>query len=100
VAVDRTNNKIWFKNLTAGSGWNNAVIGSQNPATNTGGIDISAITGSVYPMSDQNDLNDARTVNLGASAYAGVIPAGFTNWDGSAVGGLSFMPRRRRVIWN
>jgi hypothetical protein len=83
VAVDRTNNKIWFKNLTAGSGWNNAAIGSQDPANNVGGLDISAISGSLYPFTSFFDINDARTVSLGGSPYTGSLPSGFTHWDGS-----------------
>jgi hypothetical protein len=45
VAVDRVNNLIWFR--VDGGDWNGD--NNQNPETATGGIDISAITGDVYP---------------------------------------------------
>ena len=43
VAFDLTNNKIWFR--VNGGNWNNDVLLSQNPATNTGGVDISSLSG-------------------------------------------------------
>jgi hypothetical protein len=45
VAVDRVNNLMWFR--ANGGYWNGD--NTQNPETATGGIDISAITGDVYP---------------------------------------------------
>jgi hypothetical protein len=45
VAVDRLNNLIWMR--VNGGLWNNST--SANPATTTGGVDISYISGIVYP---------------------------------------------------
>jgi len=45
VAVDRLNNLIWIR--VNGGLWNNSTLA--NPATATGGVDISYITGIVYP---------------------------------------------------
>jgi hypothetical protein len=45
VAVDRLNNLIWIR--VNGGLWNNST--SANPAAATGGVDISYITGIVYP---------------------------------------------------
>jgi hypothetical protein len=45
VAVDRLNNLIWIR--VNGGLWNNSTLA--NPATAIGGVDISYITGIVYP---------------------------------------------------
>lgn len=45
VAVDRENNLIWFR--ANGGDWNGDNL--QDPATATGGIDISFIAGDIYP---------------------------------------------------
>jgi hypothetical protein len=45
VAVDRLNNLIWIR--VNGGLWNNSILA--NPATAMGGVDISYITGIVYP---------------------------------------------------
>ena len=45
VAVDRSNNLIWMR--VDGGLWNNS--SSANPATATGGVDISTVLGIVYP---------------------------------------------------
>lgn len=79
VAVDMGNTKIWFR--TNGSGWNNDVIGNQNPATNTGGISFSTMAaGPWFPMDASGVLNDAFTANFGGTAYAQSTPAGYGNW--------------------
>jgi hypothetical protein len=81
VAVDMTHTKIWWKNLTTGSGWNNDVIGNQNPATNTGGISFSTMGAAPwFAMGSTGAASDVSTVNFGASAYVGTPPSGFGNW--------------------
>lgn len=45
VAVDRANDYIWFR--VNGGNWNNDI--SADPGTTTGGLDISFLTGDVYP---------------------------------------------------
>lgn len=76
MAVDLDNNRIWFR--VNGGNWNNSV--SNDPATNTGGRNISAITGSA--ISVQSTVGDGRvnTFNFGATAYAYAPPSGFGNW--------------------
>lgn len=78
IALDLDNDKIWFR--TNGGNWNNAVIGSQNPATNTGGIDVSGVAGAVFAMVHFQPNSDVFTANFGATAFAQTAPAGFSNW--------------------
>lgn len=75
-AVDLTNNKIWYR--LNGGNWNNDVIANQNPATNTGGVSLSAITFPmfVYFMS-YNGITATATVNTGGP-FAAAAPAGFS----------------------
>jgi hypothetical protein len=58
----------------------NDVIGNQNPATNTGGIDISTM-GDVYPAYNVRNTGsgDMQTVSFGP-AFAFAPPAGFTGF--------------------
>jgi hypothetical protein len=74
--------KIWWKDVTHGSGWNNGVIGSQNPDGNVGGFVATALTGSPYFLYAglENAINDAWTLNVGATAYAGTPPTNYVNW--------------------
>lgn len=75
VAFDGDNNKLWVRN---GSGnWNNQVIGSQNPATNTGGYAIAE--GTFFPAFSGNS-GDVCVANFGASAFTQTPPAGFAGW--------------------
>jgi hypothetical protein len=79
VAVDRSNNRIWFKR-NAGN-WNNDA--AADPATNTNGIDISGITssgdGTLSPTAAYAASGNVGTLNAGASAYTQTPPSGFTN---------------------
>jgi hypothetical protein len=75
VAVDRVNNFIWFR--VDNGFWNNNV--SANPATATGGIDISSFTEDVYPAyspyyDPSTQIGSQATINSSALS----IPAGFT----------------------
>lgn len=81
--------KLWIR--VNGGNWNNAAIGSQNPATNTGGIDIAALgfTGAIFPAMNTLFLTGATpagalTANFGATAFAFTPPAGFVGLDTSA----------------
>lgn len=100
MAVDLTNNKIWWRKGATG-GWNNDVIGNQNPATNTGGVSISAITGPVLPAWSGSTNKDQVTVNFGATAFAGTPPAGFADWAPSPVTQklqVSFTPQKVGLV--
>jgi hypothetical protein len=80
VALDITNSKIWFRKN--GGDWNNDVIGNQNPATNTGGYDISTLTadGAVRAAISLHIDADQVTTNFGATAFSQTAPSGFTKW--------------------
>jgi hypothetical protein len=83
VAVDLTNKKIWIKNLTQNSGWNNAALATQNPATGTGGVSFSSITGPYFIAVSVAALNDYVVLNAGGSGFYGTIPSGFSAWGNS-----------------
>jgi hypothetical protein len=78
-AVDTVNSKIWFRKN--GGNWNNAVIGSQNPATNTGGISFS-LTQPLYPALVFRAAATATyqvTARFASAAWTYAAPSGFTN---------------------
>jgi hypothetical protein len=75
VAYDTGNGKAWFRQN--GGNWNNAAIGSQNPATNTGGFSIS-ISGTVYPaVQIRQSVIDTMTAKFLASSWTYTVPSGF-----------------------
>lgn len=74
IAVDAGNAKAWFR-LNGGI-WNNN--GSANPVSNVGGVDISAITGSLYPIVVCQNVNDAVVGKFDSSSWTGTAPSGFT----------------------
>jgi hypothetical protein len=84
VAVDLTNMKIWFR-VQLGS-WNGS--GTDNPATNTGGISISTVFGSAaaYPVQafGPSANGSASTVNFGATTFVNGPPSGFLAWSNPA----------------
>jgi hypothetical protein len=86
VALDMTLKKIWFYNPSAGQ-WNGAAIGSQNPATGTGGIDVTTIlaAGNVYLAIALSNSGAVVTLNAGASAFSNAVPSGFSGWAIPAV---------------
>lgn len=78
IAIDATAKLAWFrKNVGL---WNNS--GSADPATGTGGVDISVLTFPLFAgIFVDNEVNTPATitVNFGATAYAFTPPAGFGN---------------------
>lgn len=74
VAVDLTNNKIWFRR-NCGNWDNNA---AHDPATNNGGFSISTLTGPFYAAANFSGAADQATFNLGGSAFSCTVPSGFT----------------------
>jgi hypothetical protein len=77
VAVDLGAKRIWFRALPSGN-WNGNA--SYNPATNVGGVDITAVTGAaLYPAVVVVLSSDGGTANFGASAFTGAVPSGFTS---------------------
>lgn len=76
-ALDMTNFKLWGR-VGAGGNWNNAAIGSQNPATNTGGYAIpGSIRFEVYPAANLGVSGDTVTGVFASASFAGTPPAGF-----------------------
>lgn len=77
IALDLTNNNIWFRAGAAGN-WNNS--GTASPATNTGGFSISAmVSGGLFPLAILYATSDSVAANFGDSAFSGVVPGGFTS---------------------
>jgi hypothetical protein len=80
VAVDRSNNNIWFRKN--GGNWNNS--GTANPATNTGGFSLTAVAAIGVPVfavaTSSNFTAPTITANFGASAFSFAIPSGFQAW--------------------
>lgn len=80
---------IWFRKN--GGIWNNDA--SADPATNTGGIDLSAISGQTLYATGQGTGDALQTFNFGASSFSFSVPAGFTaGWPHSGGGFTSFDP--------
>lgn len=91
LAIDLTNNKIWARASGDSTGdWN--ASGTANPATNTGGFDITSVnSGTVYLAYSgfyTSSVADTVTLNAGASTFHGSIPSGFSAWD--ATGGTTW----------
>jgi hypothetical protein len=84
VAVDRANNKIWWAiggvTYTFGT-WFDGASAASDPATNTGGRDISAVSGTIYPAISSAYTGDVATANFGATAFAYPPPTGFVGLD-------------------
>lgn len=79
MAVDFTNMRGWFRKN--GGNWNND--GTADPATNTGGVDISGTFGSAaaYLVQTSNNNGAAATLNCGAQSLSRPMPSGFDTWD-------------------
>ncbi|MEJ2435467.1 MAG: hypothetical protein P8Y53_20805, partial [Pseudolabrys sp.] len=74
-AVDLDNRRIWFRKNNGY--WNYS--STADPATNSGGFDISAIMGlGVWPFVTSGVNGAACTFNFGDSAFAQAVPSGFT----------------------
>jgi hypothetical protein len=77
-ALDLDHMRLWCR--TNGGNWNNDILANQNPATHTGGIDISGLaTGPYFAALQLKIQNDIMTANFGGSAYAQAVPIGFGN---------------------
>lgn len=83
VAVDLTNKRAWFSSTqmrAEGHHWNNNT--TDNPATGTGGIDLSVLNSGAYFIAFCDDLGTAVGVlNTGGTAFNWAIPTGFSTWD-------------------
>jgi hypothetical protein len=85
VAVDLGAKKVWINDWTKRTGWNHGSGGMQDPATGGGGISISGISGSIYPMFGgyfvPGSPAPSMTINPGSSAFTGTVPTGFSPWN-------------------
>ena len=93
VAVDRTAGKAWWainnQTWTGSSIWMGSGGSNEDPATGVGGVNISAITGSIFPGVSSAWTGDVATFNGGAAGFAYAIPAGFAALDGGAIDDLA-----------
>lgn len=79
IAVDMTHMKVWFKNITQASNWNGS--GTANPATNTGGIAITATPlVPFFGWGGGGSTGQAMVANF-SGPFSGTIPSGFSSWD-------------------
>jgi hypothetical protein len=77
MALDLDNARVWFRKNNGN--WNNN--GSANPATNTGGFDISGLdAGPYFVIWTCGAFGDTITANFGATAFAHTPPSGFGNF--------------------
>lgn len=80
IAIDFTNQRIWFRVAPSGL-WNGNAAG--DPATNVNGANIAALSGSLTPVCTFGGLvgvaGNVNTANFGATAFSGAVPSGFTS---------------------
>ena len=78
MAIDLANSKGWFR--INGGNWNGS--GTDNPATNTGGINIATLfpTNAAYAFFCANANAAGVTANFGGTAFSFTVPSGFTAW--------------------
>lgn len=78
VALDASGRLVWFKKQ-GGINWNDS--GTANPATGVGGFALSG-SGAIFAMGtiSFDSAPDISTVNFGATAFNGTVPAGFSAW--------------------
>lgn len=81
-AVDLVNLRFWAR--LNGGNWNASA--GNNPATNTGGLDISSLFPANYAcaVASFQSATPTATLNLGTSAFAFTVPSGFSAWDSVA----------------
>jgi len=73
IALDVAAGRVWFRVAPSGN-WNGS--GTANPATNTGGISVSALSGAVYQLFCAGPVVNSCTLNA-AGAFSGTVPSGF-----------------------
>lgn len=84
VAVDRTANRVWWavnNNTWSGSAvWMGDTSTNNDPNTGLGGLDITSVTGTIYPAYSSAWTGDVATLNPGPTlTYA--VPSGFSAID-------------------
>lgn len=76
VCVDVDAGLIWYRKNT--DAWNNDA--GADPATGTGGFDISTMSTPWYPMACMNEDGNSVTANFGQTAFSFTAPSGFNPW--------------------
>lgn len=89
-ALDMDNKKLWGR--VNGGNWNNAAIGSQNPATNTGGYTLKSqvYASPVVPGASvytNTPITDTFTAAFLSASWAFAAPSGFISTGGSGFAG-------------
>ncbi len=87
IAYDPDLNKVWFR--VDNSGWNNDVIGNQDPANGIGGITPATTTAAYNPLPACciTTSTFAPKINTGGSqAFAKTPPVGFTGAEVTSAG--------------
>jgi hypothetical protein len=87
MALDLDNKKVWFR--PNGGNWNGS--GTADPATNTGGWDISALNpnAGMFAAVSIGTTSASATANFGASAFSRSVPSGFAGWSDIASDGVN-----------
>lgn len=94
VAFDTTAKLIWWR--VDGGNWNNAAIGSQDPAAGIGGKSFSSIThGNWYPNFGFESTDAKVTANFGATSFTQTVPTGY-----SSVSSYAPPATGNTIIWN
>lgn len=90
ICVDTINNLLWFKNLTRDASWGGG--DGSDPNTNTGGWDISGVSGPLYICFGAVGRagSDQVTLNTGGQAFNGTLPTGASAWDAGGTTGWNF----------
>jgi predicted esterase len=81
--VDFGTNLVWISTpvmRAASTPWNNAAIGSQNPAGEVGGLSISGLTCPCFIAYNAKDTPSVATLNA-AGPLAVSLPSGFNIWQ-------------------
>jgi hypothetical protein len=77
VAVDTANSKFWMR--VNNGGWNAGQGGTQDPATNQGGVTYSPVTGPFYFfVGIDATAGDGGTVRFSSTSWLHTPPSGFT----------------------
>lgn len=85
-AVDLSNKKLWITSsemqaVYGSSAWNNSSTAS--PSSGTGGIDISGISGALFPCFSTDNNGDVAYLRT-STGFSFTIPTGFLAWDSAS----------------
>ena len=81
IAVDMDNRKVWARQNNGT--WNAVSGGTNDPATNVGGLSLPAsLQGAyLYPTVSVQANTDISTARFNASSFGYTIPSGFQPWE-------------------